>query len=86
MDICCTCIFQNNCTLRQRSADPIWDCSEFAVDTSETTPMPASGNHQLHEVAPRRRESKGLCQNCDLLETCSLYHQDAVIFHCEHYQ
>ena len=86
MDICCTCIFQNNCALRRKNPGPIWDCSEFVIDTSETASIQVSDNHIPNELTSRRRESKGLCQNCDLLETCSWYHKDAVIFHCEHYQ
>ena len=83
MDICCTCIFLNNCSLKQRASHRIWDCSEFTIDT----PPPAVLNGGLPCKAPsRRKESKGLCQNCDLLETCSWYRDDAVIFHCEHYQ
>lgn len=85
MDICCTCIFQNNCALRRKNPGPIWDCSEFVVDTSEKASEPTLDDLR-NELKSRRHESKGLCQNCELLETCSWYHKEAVIFHCEHYQ
>ncbi|EID76818.1 hypothetical protein W5A_02305 [Imtechella halotolerans K1] len=45
--------------------------------------MSLDGNENPVPVASKR---KGLCENCLIESMCTWHHDEAVIFHCEHYQ
>jgi hypothetical protein len=74
------------CAFIANKTDPIAGSPEFndhgryLPDTIMTFPI--ASNPQKWS----RREVNGLCQSCDLIATCGWYRDDAVIFHCEHYQ
>ena len=85
--ICTTCVHELKCVIKKNSIHPIWDCSEFSNDyaysshSSLMTPLLMNSNVNKTGVG-----GKGLCQDCELISTCSWFREDAVIFHCEHYQ
>lgn len=85
MNICFNCVNRTNCSLRKENSGLIWDCSEFSTSSKSTALSSTLNENDTHTDRDADKVS-GLCQNCELIDNCTWYRKDAVIFHCEHYQ
>ena len=90
LDLCSTCVDEENCHLRQMPTEPVHQCNEY----DDGTQIAASGTGLLTAVpSPSRTPERaaaspalGLCINCDFRETCVLPRPVGGVWHCEEYQ
>lgn len=80
--ICTSCLYQNHCSFNPRN-EVLWQCNEYELANRPTLQVSLDGNENPVPVASKR---KGLCEDCLIESMCTWHHDEAVIFHCEHYQ
>jgi len=83
--LCINCLNAEECRYRANHTRPIIFCEEFiCTDLSE----PKSN---IARVIPKIENSlnsslKGLCSNCENIETCNLQKTDDTVINCEEYR
>jgi hypothetical protein len=92
-DLCMTCNYAETCFQRKTHGKPVWYCEQFddyipqepkatyTIDTTNTSSA-ASRKVDKHKL----NGLKGLCCNCENLETCTYPKPEEGIWNCEDYR
>ena len=90
--ICSTCKYAPTCCFQKDSRRPVLQCEEFEPDEPARRERPAqhASSPRSSEVGrgPRRKTLgtlKGLCVDCDNLDTCMYPKPESGVWHCEEY-
>lgn len=87
LGICMTCNYAPTCAHRMRQKEPIWFCEQFDdYQPVHRRIMLTSPPKDFRKSTKESVSVKGLCVNCDNLETCKLRKPENGIWHCEEYQ
>ena len=87
LGLCMTCNEAPNCAHRMRQKEPIWFCEQFDdYQPVSKIIMLTSPSKDLLNSKKKSVSIKGLCVNCDNLETCKLRKPEDGIWHCEEYE
>ena len=83
--LCINCLEVQECKYRVNHTKPIIFCEEFSC-----TDLSESKNNITREI-PEIENSinsslKGICSNCDNVETCNLQKPGANVMNCEEYR
>lgn len=79
--ICSTCLYEPDCSLTQKI--DVLQCEEFFT-TGKLEDLNIQSNTNLQQVKYSGTYT-GICINCELRETCTMYDKDHVIWHCREY-
>jgi hypothetical protein len=83
--LCINCLNAHECRYRANHTRPIIFCEEFTC----TEPLRSKRNtvEGISEVDNSLNSSvKGLCSNCENIETCNLQRADDIVINCEEYK
>ena len=83
--LCINCFTANDCVYHLNQTQPIIFCEEF------TCTDPSEPKSNITRVIPKIKNSlnsslKGICSNCENIETCNLQQTDDNIINCEEYR
>ncbi|MCK5541530.1 MAG: hypothetical protein KAI40_02475 [Desulfobacterales bacterium] len=83
--LCINCLNEDECSYRFNHTKPIIFCEEF------TCTDPSESKNNIYTVIKRVDDPinpmpKGICSNCENLETCKLQKTDDNVIHCEEYR
>ena len=83
--LCINCFHADECGYCANHTKPIIFCEEFAcTDPSESNSDIAGADIPVdYPMVPR---AKGICCNCETLETCNLQKTGDAIMNCEEYR
>jgi hypothetical protein len=83
--LCINCLNAEKCSYRSNHTKPIIFCEEFSC----TDPSESISN--IARAIPKIENSlnssiKGICSNCENIETCNLQRTDDIVINCEEYR
>ena len=85
-DLCCACNHGSRCMNRGSAKKPVFYCEEYDayVPVSRVSLQSASRINSDGKGASGR--IKGLCSNCENLDTCTMRDPEGGVWHCEEYR
>ncbi|MCD4719395.1 MAG: hypothetical protein K8S13_05995 [Desulfobacula sp.] len=83
--LCLNCLNADECRYRMNHTKPIIFCEEFTcTDPSEPKSNIAKAIEKVDDsIEPMQ---KGICSNCENIETCNLQRTDDTVINCEEYR
>ncbi len=83
--LCMNCSNAEECGYRMNHTKPIIFCEEFSCeDPSESN---ISNDRPIVLIdSTIASPPKGICSNCENLETCNLQETDGIVINCEEYR
>ena len=83
--LCINCVNAEDCSYRANHTKPIIFCEEFScADPSESISNIA---REIPKIENSLNSSlKGICSNCENIETCNLQRADDIVINCEEYR
>ena len=83
--LCINCLNAEECSYRVNHTRPIIFCEEFSCFD------PSESKSNIARAIPKIENSlnsslKGICSNCENIETCNLQRTDDIVINCEEYR
>ena len=83
--LCINCLNAEECRYRANHTKPIIFCEEFScTEVSESISNIARAIPTIENVV--NSPLKGICSNCENIETCNLQRTDDIVIYCEEYR
>ena len=83
--LCINCLNARECSYRVNHMRPIIFCEEFLCANPSESKYTITGSVSKVEN-PINSPAKGICSNCENIETCSLQKTDNTVIYCEEYR
>jgi hypothetical protein len=91
--LCSTCENSPTCTFRRDSRRPVMQCDEFAPSPPRVTTLTVRGATMYMESVKDETvkgasnvKTRGLCETCKNLKTCTYSKSEAGIWFCDEYE
>jgi hypothetical protein len=83
--LCINCFTANDCVYHLNQTQPIIFCEEFSCTD------PSGSEKDVIRVIPKienvlNSTQKGICSNCENIETCTLQRTEGNVINCEEYK
>jgi len=85
-DLCSTCRHAEACGSRSSPEHPILFCELFEVSGPAAAATEPAASPERAASRQGAVENKGLCANCENLETCTMVRPEGGVWHCEEYR
>ncbi len=83
--LCINCLIADECRYRLNHTQPIIFCEEFScTDPSESNNNIARDIPKIEKLL--NSSLKGICSNCENIETCNLQKTGGYVINCEEYR
>jgi len=85
-DLCSTCDHSKTCGGRSTAQHPILFCENFEAFVVASPVAKAAAVSRRKSRRQVAGNCKGLCMNCENLQTCKMPRPEGGVWHCEEYR